>query len=85
MHYQTIYEDYKWYKHFNFTTKTKDGIENLFFAEVTKGKDNALVANCFCKIESNENGKYRQKPEKLAIQSVQQQAKLCILSFSTLV
>ncbi|XP_020177460.1 uncharacterized protein [Aegilops tauschii subsp. strangulata] len=56
LHYQTIYEDYKWYKHFNFTTKTKDGTEDLFFAEVTKGKDNALVANCFCKIESNENG-----------------------------
>uniref|UniRef100_A0A8R7V5H7 DUF3615 domain-containing protein n=2 Tax=Triticum urartu TaxID=4572 RepID=A0A8R7V5H7_TRIUA len=56
LHYQTICEDYKWYKHFNFTTKTKDGIEDLFFAEVTKGADDALVANCFCKIESNENG-----------------------------
>lgn len=56
LHYQTICEDYKWYKHFNFTTKTKDGIEDLFFAEVTEGTDDALVANCFCKIESNENG-----------------------------
>ena len=57
LHYQSICEDYKWYKHFNFTAKTKDGIEDLFFAEVKEEKDNELVLNCFCKIESNENGK----------------------------
>ncbi|XBH99855.1 hypothetical protein VPH35_129079 [Triticum aestivum] len=56
LHYQSICEDYKWYKHFNFTTNTKDGIEDLFFAGVTEGIDDELVANCFCKIESNENG-----------------------------
>jgi hypothetical protein len=49
-----------WYKHFNFTTKTKDGIEDLFFGEVKEEGDNELVANTFCKIESNENGKYQQ-------------------------
>uniref|UniRef100_A0A453RN86 DUF3615 domain-containing protein n=2 Tax=Aegilops tauschii subsp. strangulata TaxID=200361 RepID=A0A453RN86_AEGTS len=56
LHYRSICEDYKWYKHFNFTTKTKDGTEDLFFAEVTEGTCDELVANCFCKIESNENG-----------------------------
>jgi hypothetical protein len=51
-------EGYMWYKHFNFTTKTKDGTEHLFFAEVTDERDDELVANTFCKIEPNENGMY---------------------------
>ncbi|XP_047050872.1 uncharacterized protein LOC124656112 [Lolium rigidum] len=56
LHFQSIGEGNMWYKHFNFTTKTKDGIEDLFFAEVREEGDNELVANTFCKIESNENG-----------------------------
>jgi hypothetical protein len=58
VHFQSICEGYMWYKHFNFTTKTKDGIKDLFFAEVTDERDNELVANTFCKIEPNENGMY---------------------------
>ncbi|KAM0835220.1 hypothetical protein ACQ4PT_063070 [Festuca glaucescens] len=56
LHFQSVGEGNMWYKHFNFTTKTKDGIEDLFFAEVKEERDNELAANTFCKIESNENG-----------------------------
>ncbi|PNT63861.1 hypothetical protein BRADI_4g21838v3 [Brachypodium distachyon] len=57
LHYGTICEDLTWYKHFNFIAKAKDGVEDLFFAEVTsKHEGRELVANSFCKIKSNENG-----------------------------
>lgn len=52
------------YYHLNFTTKTKGaddfhgGINNLFFAEVTriKGETVEYVLNCLCMVKRNDNG-----------------------------
>ncbi|XP_037425986.1 uncharacterized protein LOC119291340 isoform X2 [Triticum dicoccoides] len=50
--------------HINLTTKTKgddgfqSGVDNVFFAEVTriKGEDVQYVLSCFCMVEPNDNG-----------------------------
>ncbi|CAN6172339.1 unnamed protein product [Urochloa humidicola] len=59
---QCIYEDHRWFYHFNFTTKKRESDDNpsagrLFFAEVShiQGED-AWEVNCCCMIEAEDNG-----------------------------
>uniref|UniRef100_A0ACD5ZP22 Uncharacterized protein n=1 Tax=Avena sativa TaxID=4498 RepID=A0ACD5ZP22_AVESA len=63
--YQIIFENQKWYYHFNFTAKTKgandldSGIDNLFFAEVKssrQGEHEELVVSCFCMVKPANTG-----------------------------
>ncbi|XP_022681616.1 uncharacterized protein LOC101753518 [Setaria italica] len=57
-----IYENDRWFYHFNFTTKTKGangtlGSSNLFFAEVSHMREeDAWEVNCCCTINSDDNG-----------------------------
>ncbi|KAJ1279236.1 hypothetical protein BS78_04G139800 [Paspalum vaginatum] len=57
-----IYENHRWYYHFNFTTKKKEGngnssTNNVFFAEVSHMQgENAWNLNCCRMIKSDENG-----------------------------
>ncbi|CAL5045561.1 unnamed protein product [Urochloa decumbens] len=57
-----IYEDHRWYYHFNFTIKKKEGNDNsstsnLFFAEVSHMQgEKELEVNCCCMIKLEENG-----------------------------
>ena len=59
---QWICENYRWYYHFNFTVKKKEGNDksstsNMFFAEVShmQGEKDWEV-NCCCMIKRDENG-----------------------------
>nr|XP_034590416.1 uncharacterized protein LOC117852427 [Setaria viridis] len=57
-----IYENDRWFNHFNFTTKTKGangtlGSSNLFFAEVSHmQEEEAWEVNCCCTINSDDDG-----------------------------
>ncbi|TVU08157.1 hypothetical protein EJB05_41547, partial [Eragrostis curvula] len=63
---QLSYEDHRWYYHFNFTTKRKDGgngiignpsAGNMFFAEVSHMQgENALEVSCCCAMDAKDNG-----------------------------
>ncbi|OEL23558.1 hypothetical protein BAE44_0015423 [Dichanthelium oligosanthes] len=55
--FQWIYEEYKNYYHFDFTTKTEADDGNLFFAELSQMKtEDAWAVSCCCMIEPNDDG-----------------------------
>ncbi|KAK1647430.1 hypothetical protein QYE76_065235 [Lolium multiflorum] len=60
LHCQIMWEGKRniWYYHFNFITKTKgaDGIDILFFAEVTCIEGDELAVSCCCIINTDANG-----------------------------
>ncbi|KAM0884628.1 hypothetical protein ACQ4PT_030873 [Festuca glaucescens] len=60
LHCQIMWEGKRniWYYHFNFITKTKgaDGIDILFFAEVTCIEGDELAVSCCCMINTDANG-----------------------------
>ena len=60
MSFQEVYEgDAGWYYHLNCTRKTKGGVDDLFFAEVSKmkrGQLEELELTCLHMLESVDNG-----------------------------
>jgi hypothetical protein len=58
--FQEVYEgDAGWYYHLNCTRKTEGGVDNLFFAEVSKsirGELEEFELTCLHMLESIDNG-----------------------------
>lgn len=55
--YAWIYENGRWFYHFNFTTKTETAFGILFFAEVSRiEQEHAWEVKHCCMIGSNDNG-----------------------------
>ncbi|GJN29720.1 hypothetical protein PR202_gb17971 [Eleusine coracana subsp. coracana] len=55
--YAWMFENERWFYHFNFTTKTKAGSGILFFAEVSRmHQEDAWEVKCCCMISSDDKG-----------------------------